>query len=153
MEILLGSREYSDFVVEICAEYGVHFKMLEVSGKYQVYLKDGEEISRFLALIGANRAVMRFEDIRVLKDMKNSVNRKVNCEAANLSKTIDAAIRQIDDINRLKEMKKFKDLPSDLQQVANLRLENPDLSLKDLGELMMPPLRQVSYKSQVYKNT
>jgi len=118
----------------------VNFKQINVNEKYQLYLKEGEEISRFLALIGANRAVLKFEDVRVMKEMKNNVNRKVNCETANLNKTVDAAIRQIEDINFIKKMKKFDDLPNELKDVAILRLENPDLSLKDLSELIEPPI-------------
>ena len=72
--------------------------------------------------------------------MKNKVNRKVNCETANLNKTIDAAIRQIEDIKKIKKKRKFEKLPRDLQIVAELRLKNPDLSLKDLGELIDPPI-------------
>ena len=72
--------------------------------------------------------------------MKNNVNRRVNCETANLNKTVDAALKQIDDIHLLKKMRKFKNLSKDLQEIANLRIENPDLSLHDLGELMEPKI-------------
>lgn len=140
LEIMFNKEENSRAVKQICEEFGVNFKEIEINDKYQLYLKEGEEISRFLALIGANRAVLHFEDVRVMKEMKNKVNRKVNCETANLNKTVDAALRQIDDINFIKEMKKFDDLPKGLRDVAILRLENPDLSLKDLSELMEPPI-------------
>jgi len=140
LEISFNETKNSDFIKGICKEFGVNFKQINVNEKYQLYLKEGEEISRFLALIGANRAVLKFEDVRVMKEMKNNVNRKVNCETANLNKTVDAAIRQIEDINFIKKMKKFDDLPNELKDVAILRLENPDLSLKDLSELIEPPI-------------
>lgn len=143
LEMIFKSKKNSDFILQICEEYGVNFKKIKVNAKYQLYLKEGEEISKFLALIGANRAVLKFEDIRVMKEMKNHVNRKVNCETANLSKTIEAAIAQIEDIQLIKKRKKFDELPKKLRAVAELRLENPDLSLKDLSELMDPPIRKI----------
>lgn len=140
LEMMFNSKEKSDFVMQICKEYGVNFKEIKVNGKYQIYIKESEEISRFLALIGANRAVLKFEDVRVMKEMKNNINRKVNCETANLNKTVDAALRQIEDINFIKKKRKFDKLPKELKDVAILRLENPDLSLKDLSELIDPPI-------------
>lgn len=147
LEMIFKSKKNSDFILQICEEYGVKLKEIKVNDKYQLYLKEGEEISKFLALIGANRAVLKFEDVRVMKEMKNHINRKVNCETANLNKTIDAAIAQIEDIHFIKKRKKFDELPRELRVVANLRLENPDLSLKDLSELMDPPIRKIWGKS------
>lgn len=140
LEMIFSNEENSRVVLVICEEYGVNLKKIKVNGKYQLYLKEGEEISRFLALIGANRAVLKFEDVRVMKEMKNNVNRKVNCETANLNKTIEAALRQIEDIQLIKKKKKFDELPKELKVVAKLRLENPDLSLQDLSELMEQPI-------------
>ena len=140
LEITFNSEEYSNFFKNICKEFNVNFKQIKVGDKYQLYLKESDEISNILALIGANRAVLKFEDVRVIKEMKNNVNRKVNCETANLNKTIEASIKQIDDINFIKKKKKFEDLPAELKEIANLRLKNPDLSLKDLSELTEPPL-------------
>ena len=140
LEMILNREKYADFLRQICEDFDVKFKKLKVNDKYQLYLKESEEISKFLALIGASRAVLKFEDIRVMKQMKNNVNRKVNCETANLNKTVEAAIRQIEDIQLIKRKRKFQELPESLKMVANLRLENPDLSLKDLSELMEPPI-------------
>lgn len=143
LEIVFNQEKNSDYIMQICEEYGVNFRKIQINDKYQLYLKESEEISRFLALIGANNAVLAFEDVRIMKEMKNNVNRRVNCETANLSKTIDASIRQIEDINFIKKMKKYDELPIELKQVADLRIENPDLSLKDLSELMDPPIRKI----------
>lgn len=140
LEILFQEEKYCDFLQELCQAYDVNFKKIRVNDKFQLYLKEGEEISKFLALIGANKAVLAFEDIRVMKEMKNNVNRRVNCETANLNKTIDAALKQIDDIQLLQKRQKFQNLPKDLQEVAKMRLENPDLSLQDLGKLMEPQI-------------
>lgn len=143
LEICFYHKKKSEFVAKICEEYGIYFKEIKIQDKYQLYLKEAEEISRFLALIGANRAVLKWEDVRVMKQMKNSVNRKVNCETANLNKTVEAAIRQIEDIKLLQKMKRFEELPKELKQVAKVRLENPDLSLKDLSQLMEPKIRKI----------
>ena len=93
-----------------------------------IYIKDGESISAFLALIGANNAVLRFEEARVIKDTRNNINRVVNCETANLNKTIDAAVEQIKSIKLLKQKHKFHTLPENLKEIAELRIKNPDAS-------------------------
>ena len=153
LEMIFAKEKNAKFILGICEEYGINFKEIKVNDKYQLYLKEGEEISRFLALIGANRAVLRFEEVRVMKQMKNQVNRKVNCETANLNKTIDASIRQIEDIDLLKKKGKFHQLPKELKEVAMLRLENPDLSLQALSQLMETPIRKVRDKSTFEKNS
>ena len=142
LEIIFLIELYSDFIKNICLEYGINFKKIKVKDKYQLYLKESDEISKFLALIGANLSVLKFEDIRVIKEMKNKVNRTVNCETANLNKTIDASIRQIEDIKLIKLKKKFDKMPKELQIIANLRLKNPELSLKDLGQMLEPRLNK-----------
>ena len=140
LEILFLNKKNSEYIVNICRENNVILKSLESKGKFILYIKEGEEISKFLALIGANKAVMKFEDIRVNRDMKNHVNRLVNCETANLSKTINASVNQINDIKLIQDLKKFDELSEELKQIANLRLEYPEASLKELGEYLEPPL-------------
>jgi len=151
LEMIFNDEKNCEFVKDLCLAYQINFKKIKVNDKFQLYLKEGEEISRFLALIGANKAVLRFEDVRVMKEMKNNVNRRVNCETANLNKTVDAALKQIDDIQFLKKVRKFKQLPADLQNIANLRLENPDLSLKDLGQLIEPQLGKSAVNRKLKK--
>lgn len=119
---------------DICA------KIIKKDKEYMLYLKDGEEISRFLALIGANKSVLKFEEIRVVKETRNEINRIVNCETANFHKIINTAEKQIEDIQLLKEMKKFNSLPENLKEIANVRLKNPDLSLVELGKLLSEPI-------------
>lgn len=113
---------------------------MKIKNKYSIYLKEGEEISKFLALIGANKAVMQFEDIRIQREMRGKVNRLVNCETANLNKTINASIEQIAAIRKLQETGKFNKLNNNLKEIALLRLENPDISLGDLGKLLKEPI-------------
>ena len=105
-----------------------------------VYIKDGESISQFLALIGANNAVLRFEETRVMKETRNNINRIVNCETANLNKTIDAAVEQIKSIKLLKQKHKFHLLPENLKEIAELRIKNPDASYEELGKMLTRPI-------------
>ena len=103
-------------------------------------MKEAEEISNLLALIGANKAVMKFEDIRIQKEMRGKVNRIVNCETANLNKTINASIEQIGAIKKLQETGKFNKLDENLKGIAKLRLENPNISLIELGKMLKKPI-------------
>lgn len=105
-----------------------------------IYIKDGENISAFLALIGANNAVLRFEEARVIKDTRNNINRVVNCETANLNKTIDAAVEQIKSIKILKQKRKFHTLPENLKEISELRIKNPDASYEELGKMLTKPI-------------
>lgn len=136
LEIFFKDIDNLKFVNNILNKFGIIAKSIKKSDGYALYLKDGEEISKFLALIGANKSVLEFEQIRVMRYMKNNVNRKVNCETANLNKVIDAALSQIEDIKFLKKMKKFDTLSTELKEIADLRVENPDSSLKELGEMI-----------------
>ena len=140
LEISFVEKKNAEYILNICKSNGVNLKLLESKNKYILYIKEGEEISKFLALIGANKAVMKFEDIRAVREMKNNVNRLVNCETANLNKTINASVNQINDIKLIQNLHKFEELSEDLQTIAALRLEYPDLTLKELGELLEPPL-------------
>lgn len=140
LEINFGDKKNAEYVSNLCKPFGVNFKLLENKEKYVIYLKDSEQISTFLACIGANKAVLKFEDVKVFKDMKNNVNRQVNCEAANLNKTIDAALEQIEDIKLIQKMKKFEDLSPELREVASIRIEHPENSLKEIGGMLEKPL-------------
>ena len=140
LEIIVANEENLWMVKEILENLGIHIKILQTKQKNSLYLKEGEEISRFLALIGANKAVMQFEDIRVQREMRGKVNRLVNCESANLNKTINASIEQIAAIRKLKQNGKFNKLDENLKEIANLRLENPDMPLSELGKLLKNPI-------------
>lgn len=140
LEMIVANKESLQQIKTILENLGIQIKTLQTKQKYSLYLKEGEEISKFLALIGANKAVMQFEDIRIQREMRGKVNRLVNCESANLNKTINASIEQIAAIKKLKEMKKFNKLDDNLKEIANLRLENPDMSLIELGKLLKNPV-------------
>ena len=140
LEIVLSNENNLKVLQEMLSDFDIHAKELITKNRYSVYIKEGEEISKILALIGANKAVMQFEDIRIKKEMRGKVNRIVNCETANLNKTINAAIEQIAAIKKLQKEGKFNKLDDNLKEIAILRLENPDISLVELGKLLKKPV-------------
>ena len=140
LEISFNTEENLNDVISILNILDINTKKMIIEHKKSLYIKEGEEISKFLALIGAAKAVMKFEEIRIQKEMRGKVNRIVNCETANLNKTINASIEQIAAIKKLKENGKFNNLSENLKEIANLRLENPDMALVDLGKKLDKPL-------------
>lgn len=136
LEISLSSVKKMDFIIELLKNFDINLKQTED----YLYIKDGEEISKFLAFIGANKSVLKFEEIRVQKYMNNKVNRLVNCKTANLNKTLNASVEQIDAINKLKKIGEFQKLDESLKEIANLRLQFPDISLVELGQKLKNPL-------------
>ncbi len=140
LEILVSNVENMKKIVKILNMFEIKVKTLENQNKYSIYIKESEEISKFLALIGASKAVLRFEDIRIQKEMRGKVNRLVNCETANLNKTINASIEQISAIEKIQKAGKFNKLDENLKEIAILRLENPDMSLIDLGKKLKNPI-------------
>ena len=140
LEISLLNIENAKYVNEKLLLFGINNKILLNKKQYTIYLKEGEEISKFLAFIGANKAVLKFEEIRVQREMNNKVNRLVNCETANLNKTINASVQQIEAIEKLKKSDKFESLDENLKEIAIARIENPNLSLVELGKILSVPI-------------
>ena len=138
LEINLSTKDNMKFLDEILKQCNIRCKKLENNNS--IYLKDGEEISSIIALFGASSSVLKFEDIRVQKEMNGKVNRIVNCQSANLNKTLNASVEQIDAIRRLQQSNKFNNLDDNLKEIALLRLEYPDMSLVELGKKMKEPL-------------
>lgn len=136
LEMGISKKDYSEKIIKYLKFYDIRSNLIEKKNEYAIYLKDGEEISKFLALIGANKSVIKFEEIRVQREMNNKINRIVNCETANLNKTINASIEQIEAIKKLKDNNKFEKLDDSLKEIAILRLENPNASLAELGNLL-----------------
>ena len=140
LEIIFSTEENLDLIIEILKQdFNIIVKKL-VNNKILLYIKEGETISNFLALIGANKGILKFEDIRVQKEMRSKVNRLVNCKTANMNKTINASIEQIEAIKKLQDQKKFNLLDENLKEIALLRLENPNMSLIELGKNLKKPL-------------
>ena len=140
VEIGISKKSDAEIIIEYLKKYDIKSNLTEKNGEYAIYLKDGEEISKLLALIGANKAVLKFEEIRVQREMNNKINRIVNCETANLNKTINASIEQIEAIKKLKFNKKFEKLDDSLKEIAELRLKNPNASLIELGKMLKQPV-------------
>ena len=138
LEINLSTKNNMQFLYDIIKQFNINCKKLE--NKNSIYLKEGEEISLIIALIGANSSVLKFEDIRVQKEMSGKVNRIVNCQTANLNKTLNASVEQIDAIRKLQQSNKFNKLDDNLKEIALLRLEYPDMSLLELGQKLKVPL-------------
>ena len=136
LEIKIIDEESSQELINMLREYNISVKSIYKA----IYIKDGEEISKFLAFIGANKSVLEFEQIRVQREMNNKVNRLVNCKTANLNKTLNASIEQINAIKRLKESGKFLKINKELQELAELRLEFPDMPLAELGTKLKNPI-------------
>ena len=136
LEISNIYEEHNDALCELLNTYSLRARTLERKKGYIVYIKEAEKITEFLSIIGAHNALFKFEDVRIVRDMRNSVNRLVNCETANLNKTIGAAFRQIENIKLIQRTVGLEKLPGKLQEIARLRVENEDVSLKELGELV-----------------
>ena len=133
-----GIREEKEIlkIINLLMKFDINFK----SNNKTIYTKEGEEISKFLAFIGANKAVLNFEEIRVQRQMNNKVNRLVNCKSANLNKVLNASVEQINAIKKLKESGKFEKLNANLKEIAELRTEFPDISLVELGQKLSIPI-------------
>ncbi|WP_282920473.1 DNA-binding protein WhiA [Ignavigranum ruoffiae] len=128
---------YDSHNLDICVlmnQFNLNAKTIDRRNGHITYLKEAEKISDFLAIIGATSAVLKFEDIRIVRDMRNSVNRLVNMENANMNKTIDASQKQLEAIRLIEQHYGLDSLPDKLQVMAEFRLANPDMSLKELGE-------------------
>jgi len=140
LEIGIAQESDAEKVKEYLKIFDIKSNMIEKNNEYAIYIKDGEEISKFLALIGANKSVLRFEEIRVQREMNNKINRIVNCETANLNKTINASIEQIEAIRKLKDSGEFERMDDPLKEIAQLRIENPNASLIELGKMLKKPV-------------
>lgn len=136
LEIYSLYEEHNEDICTMMNYFGLNARTLPRRNGFITYLKEAEKISEFLTLIGATNAMLKFEDIRIVRDMRNNVNRLVNCDNANLNKTIDAATRQIRNIRYIEEQVGLDSLNDKLQEIAQLRLDYPELSIKELGELV-----------------
>lgn len=136
MEIFTFYEDHNLSLCELMNQFGLHARAIERRKGYICYLKEAEKITEFLNVIGAHQALLKFEDVRIMRDMRNSVNRLVNCETANLNKTIGAAFRQVENIKFIQNTVGLEALPDKLREIATLRVQHQDVTLKELGELM-----------------
>jgi DNA-binding protein WhiA len=141
LEIVSTYQDHSQALCDLMNQYHMNAKWIERKKGFVVYIKEGDKIGEFLNLIGAHQSLFQFEDVRIMKDMRNSVNRLVNCETANLNKTIQAAMRQVENIRLIEREIGLEQLPDRLREVAEARIRHPDVSLSELGQLL--PARKV----------
>ncbi len=135
LEFVTKSKDFAEDIRNKLLTKDILGKVSKRKSSYIVYIKEGEQISNFMALIGANQGLLNFENIRIVKELRNNVNRVVNCETANINKTISASMKQIEDIQFLIETENFELLPGDVREVGMIRLENEDSSLSDIVEI------------------
>ncbi|WP_413627535.1 DNA-binding protein WhiA [Fructilactobacillus vespulae] len=136
LEIYSLYGDHNEMMAEMMNKYNLGAKETQRRSGYIVYIKEAEKIADFLQLIGATNAMLKFEDVRIVRDMRNSVNRLVNCENANMNKVANASTKQIENIKYLEENVGFEKLPKKLRDVAVTRLKYQEVSLKELGSLI-----------------
>lgn len=139
-EIVCSSPEKAKQLQEVFATFSIDAKIVVRKKYYVVYIKEGSQIVDILGVMEAHVALMELENIRILKEMRNSVNRQVNCETANINKTVSAAVKQLGDITYIRDTVGLDYLPEILSEIAQVRLERPDATLKELGESLNPPV-------------
>ncbi len=160
-EIVCMTQGQAERICEIMREFVPDAKVVQRKKYYIVYIKEGSQIVDILNVMEAYNSLMNLENVRIMKEMRNSVNRQVNCETANINKTVNAAVRQIEDIRLIDEKVGIGTLPENLRDIARLRLEYPEAPLKELGEYLSPPvgksgvnhrLRKLSEIAKEYKS-
>lgn len=138
-EIVCDTIEKAQYVQSLINSFSMDAKIVLRKKNFVVYLKEGAQIVDVLNVMGAHASLLKLENVRVLKDMRNAVNRKVNCETANINKTVSAAVKQMEDIGYIKDTIGFDNLPEGLKDVALTRLQYPEAALKELGTLLETP--------------
>ncbi|NLY70118.1 MAG: DNA-binding protein WhiA [Clostridiales bacterium] len=142
LEFVLNNEIFANEVRKLINGFGLKSKVVRRKNNFVVYLKEAEQISDLLTILGAHNHVLKFENVRIIKELRNRTNRIVNCENANMDKAIMSASKQIRDIKLIDERQGIESLPPKLYEVAKLRLENPEATLSELGELLDPPLKK-----------
>lgn len=140
LEIASPLQEAAARIVAVMGRYDLKPGLIPRKQSYLVYLKEADQIADFLNIIGAHTAMLKLESIRTIKGMRNKVNRLINCETANINKSINASLKQIENIAVIRRTIGLENLPEGLQEIAVLRQEHPEASLKELGEMLNPPV-------------
>ncbi len=139
-EIVARTLQQAQLLTELMNSFEADAKIVERKNHYVAYVKEGSQIVDMLNVMEAYVSLMNLENVRILKEMRNTVNRKVNCETANINKTVSAAVKQIEDIRKIQSRMEFDELPESLREMAELRLQYPDATLKELGKYLDPPV-------------
>ena len=139
-EITCASMRKAKQLQGLMASFDIEARIVLRKRYFVVYVKEGSQIAELLQIMEAPVALMELENIRIVKEMRNSVNRQVNCETANINKTVSAAVKQMEDIRYIQDTIGLESLPENLQEMARVRLERPEATLKELGEALEPPV-------------
>lgn len=151
LEVITNDHKHAEAICRLIRRYKLPAKVGSRKNWQVVYLKGSEAIVSLLNIMGAHSALLSFENVRIVKDMRNQVNRLVNCETANLNKTVNAALRQVESIRFVANALGMERLPSNLREVAELRLQYPEVSLKELGEMLDPPVGKSGVNHRIRK--
>jgi len=151
LELVTDREVYAQSLIDLMRYFDINAKYIERKNNYVVYLKGSEEIIRYLNVLRANNSLLEIESVKVFKDVRNNINRLVNCETANLTKTVNAALEQIADICYIRDTIGLENLPPQLKQLAKLRLDYKDASLRELGEMLDPPLSKSGVNHRLKK--
>lgn len=151
MEFVTNNEDYANSLRDLINSLELNSKIVARKNSFVVYLKESEQISDLLSMIGAHQALLSLQSTKIVKEMRNNVNRIVNCETANLSKTVNAAVRQVENIKLIQSKIGISSLPQNLQEIALLRVENEDMSLKELGEMLNPPISKSGVNHRLKK--
>ncbi|MEG0842807.1 MAG: DNA-binding protein WhiA [Romboutsia sp.] len=140
MEFVTNNEDFANSLKDLINSLEFNCKIVSRKNNYVVYLKESEQISDLLSIIGGHHALLSLQNTKILKEMRNNVNRIVNCETANLSKTVTASVRQVENIRYIQKTIGIDSLPENLQEIAKMRIECEDMTLKELGEMLNPPI-------------
>lgn len=140
LEVVVTSQDKAEQLRDVIQTFSIDAKIVMRKKSYVVYIKEGSQIVDLLNVMEAHVALMNLENVRILKEMRNSINRQVNCEAANITKTVTAASKQMEDILYIRDRVGLGDLADGLEDIARLRIEYPEASLKELGTMLLPPI-------------
>ena len=140
LELVCNTKQQAEQIREVLVWFELDAKIVTRKKYFVVYIKEGSNIVDFLGICKARVALMNLENLRIVKEMRNTINRKVNCETANIAKTVNAAAKQIEDIIFIRDHIGFSKLPDNLKEMAQVRLDHPESSLKELGQYLDPPV-------------
>ena len=150
-EIVCATMAKAEQLKNIILTFSIDAKIVARKKYFVVYIKEGSQIVDILNVMEAHVALMNLENIRIMKEMRNSVNRQVNCETANINKTVSAAVRQLEDIEYIRDTAGLSSLPDNLYEIAQIRLDRPEATLKELGEALSPPVGKSGVKHRLRK--
>lgn len=140
LEFVISSQSLCDELCDVISMYGICMKNAERKNLYILYLKESENIEDILTLMGATKSSLELMNVKIIKDVRNKTNRAVNCDSANIEKSLQASDKQIEDIKYIKKKRKYASMPQELIEIAELRLMNPDWNLREIGENLLPPI-------------